>query len=29
MRVTDVPLTRGAPPSIVVAGKSGLFVYER
>ncbi len=28
MQVNVVPLTPGAPPSIVVAGKSGLFVYE-
>jgi hypothetical protein len=29
MQVTVVPLTPGSPPSIVVGGKSGLFVYRR
>lgn len=29
MQVTVVPLTAGAAPSIVVGGKSGLFVYGR
>jgi hypothetical protein len=29
MQVTVVPLTPGAPPSIVVGGKSGLFLYRR
>jgi hypothetical protein len=28
MQVNVVPLTPGAPPSIVVGGKSGLFIYE-
>lgn len=28
MQVNVVPLTPGAPPSIVVGGKSGLFVFE-
>jgi hypothetical protein len=29
MQVRVVPLTAGVPPSIIVGGKSGLFIYEQ